>query len=116
MPHRPQYLVLASLTCFAAGVASAQLLEHTAHAQTAPFASTFYVPTDGLAFRSFDGRVIARLSYDRGGGVFEVYNADEHPSSSMRSDAVPPPPAPPVAPPQVPEPRPRRARAIDFGF
>jgi hypothetical protein len=34
--------------------------------------SSIQVPPEGLTFRSPDGRVIARLSYDARGGVFEV--------------------------------------------
>jgi hypothetical protein len=87
MQYRFPVAVLASLASFAAGFASSHLVERSAQAQTAPFASSLYVPADGLAFRTFNGRVIARLSYDRHGGVFDVYDADERPSGRLRVDA-----------------------------
>jgi hypothetical protein len=59
-----------------------------AHAQASPFAASVYVPSDGLAFRTFDGRLVAKLSYDEHGGVLELY--DEHEQPRRRSDALPP--------------------------
>ncbi len=83
---------------FGAGFASSHLLERDAFARGAPFASTLYVPSDGLAFRSFDGRVIARLSYGRHGGIFDIYDGDERPALSVRSDAPADRPMRPVNP------------------
>jgi hypothetical protein len=45
-----------------------------------------YVPQEGLAFRTPEGRVIARLSYDRAGGHFDIYDAEERPTVSIRDD------------------------------
>jgi hypothetical protein len=86
-PHRFPLVALAVVTGLVAGFASSRVFERTARAQSAPFASTIYVPTDGLAFRSFDGRVIARLWYDHRGGALDLYDSDERPSAGLRVDA-----------------------------
>ncbi len=111
MLSRFPLVVFTLLLVFVAGFASSRFLERNAHAQTAPFASTVYVPADGLAFRTFEGRVIARLSYDRRGGTFDLYDGDEHPSSTVREGALlaaPPPPRGPTSS--------AKANAIDLGF
>jgi hypothetical protein len=84
LPRLP-LTILVVVASFGAGFASSRLLERDAHAQGAPFASTVYVPVDGLAFRSFDGRVVARLAYDRHGGYFELYDGDERPSTALQA-------------------------------
>ncbi len=86
LPRIP-LLALVAAASFGLGMA-AHRIEGSARAQSAPFASTVYVPSDGLAFRAFDGRIVARLSYDRRGGVFEVYDGDERPSAGVRADAL----------------------------
>jgi hypothetical protein len=63
------------------------LVSHTfwareAQAQGASSISTIYVPADGVVFRSFDGRPIARLSRDAHGGLLEVY--DDHDEATVR--------------------------------
>jgi hypothetical protein len=88
MPSRIPLAVLTLLGAFAGGIVSSQLLEGRAHALTLPLASTEYVPSDGLAFRTFDGRIVARLSYNARGGVFDVYDAQEHPAISVRADML----------------------------
>ncbi len=72
---------------FAAGIAASQMWVHDAHAQTNPFAATIYVPSDGLAFRTFDGRVVARLSHDAHGGVFELCDEREQPVTRVRAES-----------------------------
>jgi hypothetical protein len=82
---------------FAAGLVASRLWERDARAQTSPFAATIYVPSDGLAFRTFDGRVVARLSHDAHGGVFELYDEHEQPAARVRAESflrAPPAPAP----------------------
>lgn len=60
---------------FALGVASQHLAVREARAQTLPaLTATFYVPGDGLMFKTLDGRPLARLSRDASGGVFELYD------------------------------------------
>jgi hypothetical protein len=88
LPRLP-LAVLVVAASFGAGLASSRLLERDAFARAAPLASTIYVPSDGLAFRTFDGRVIARLSYGRHGGVFDLYDTDERPTVSVRADGLP---------------------------
>jgi hypothetical protein len=78
---------LAVAASFAAGLLASQLWVRDAHAQAAPFAATIYVPSDGLAFRTFDGRVIARLSYDAHGGVFALYDEHEQPVANVRAES-----------------------------
>jgi hypothetical protein len=91
MPSRIPLAVLTLLGAFAGGIVSSQLLEGRAHALTLPLASTEYVPSDGLAFRTFDGRIVARLSYNARGGVFDVYDGQERPAISLRADMLVPP-------------------------
>ncbi len=110
MPSRLPFVLLMLLAVFAAGFASSRCLERSAQAQTSPFASTVYVPSDGLAFRTFEGRVIARLSYDRRGGVLDLYDADERPSNTLRADSSPQAVAPAAVSAPVRSPR------ADFGF
>ncbi len=59
-----------------------------AHAQSSALASTIYVPSDGLAFRTFDGHVIAKISYDSHGGVLELYDEHERPATSFRTSGA----------------------------
>jgi hypothetical protein len=87
MSYRP-FALLAALAAFAVGFASSQLFERRAQAQSAPFASSVYVPADGLAFRTFDGRIIARLAYDHHGGILDLYDGDERPSTTLRADVM----------------------------
>jgi len=90
MRLHPSLLLPVVVVCaFAGGLVSSKLLEREAKAQSAPFAATVYVPADGLAFRTFDGRVVARLSYGAHGGVFELYDDREQPVTSPRPDATP---------------------------
>jgi hypothetical protein len=84
---RRPFAVLVALAAFGAGFACAHLLERNARAESAP-SSTVYVPADGLAFRTLDGRVIARLAYDHKGGFFDVYDNDERPTATLRADAI----------------------------
>jgi hypothetical protein len=79
--------ITALAATFAAGLIASPLWVRDARAQSAPFAATIYVPSDGLAFRTFDGRVVARLSHDAHGGVFELYDEREQPVARVRGDA-----------------------------
>jgi hypothetical protein len=110
MVVRFPFVVAASVGVFAAGLAASRLIG-VAHAQAAPFAATIYVPSDGIAFRTFDGRVVARLSYDAHGGMLDLYDEREQPATRVRADggargvALPSPapaPAPPSGPTRVP--------------
>ncbi len=90
MPSRLPLAVLTLLGAFAGGFVSSQLLERSAHALSVPLASTVYVPADGLAFRTFDGHIFARLSYNARGGVFDVYDGQERPAIGVRADMLVP--------------------------
>jgi hypothetical protein len=105
MSYRFPLALLAVLAAFAGGFASSQVFERRAQAQSAPFASSVYVPADGLAFRTFDGRIIARLSYGHRGGVFDLYDGDERPSTSLRAEVT-----------AGAHPAPVKGRRIDLGF
>jgi hypothetical protein len=98
---------------FAAGVVGSQLIRE-AHAQTAPFASTMYVPADGLTLRTLEGHVVARLSYDSHGGMFELYDEHERPTTRVRADSFTPAPPPPT-PPATETPH-SSTRKPDLGF
>ncbi len=79
---------LVASCAFAGGVVSARLCEPSARAQQASHASTIYVPSGGLAFRTFDGHVVATLSYDEHGGVLELYDEHEKPASRIRGNQL----------------------------
>jgi hypothetical protein len=88
MRVRPFPTTLAIAVTFAAGFASSRLLERNAQAQASPLSSTVYIPSDGLVFRTFDGRVAAKLLYGPHGGVFEVYDEREQPSGIVRGGST----------------------------
>jgi hypothetical protein len=88
----PAAVLLAAVCAFAGGLVSSHLFERSARAQQASLASTIYVPSDGLAFRSFDGHIVAKLSYDEHGGVLELYDEHEKPSSRIRGNQLSSPP------------------------
>lgn len=96
---------------FAVGVMASQLFVREAHAQASPFSATVYVPSDGIAFRTFDGHVIARLSYDAHGGVFEVYDEHEQVASRVRGEPLG---HAPTSPPTSPPPSPAYTRDVGF--
>jgi len=77
-------VVLTAVAAFGAGALSSRFVERDAKAQPAGPSAAVYVPADGLTFRAVDGRVIARLGYDKNGGTFEVYDARERPTASLR--------------------------------
>jgi hypothetical protein len=85
---RPALVAVALLVTFAAGAALTKLTERPAQAYATPITSTLYVPSDGLAFRTFEGHVIARLSYDDRGGLIVLYDRNERPSNVLHADAL----------------------------
>src|SRR5579863_10436846 len=85
----PPFLVPPALAAaFVCGVLASRVEVREAHAQSSYLASTVYVPSDGLAFRTFDGHVIAKLSYDAHGGVLDIYDEHERPAASVRGGGV----------------------------
>jgi hypothetical protein len=80
--------IFAILATFAGGLASSRWVEGEASARQ-PQATTLYVPADGLIFRALDGRMVARLSYDAHGGIFEVYDDHERPTAALRPGSPP---------------------------
>lgn len=103
---------LALAVTFVAGGVATSLVRDARAQQAVPFAATMYVPSDGLAFRTFEGRVVARLSYDAHGGVFELY--DDHEQAAVRVRGEPPGRVAPTttAPATLQPPK----RPDDFGF
>jgi hypothetical protein len=106
--------VVTLVAVFAAGAAStrlARLFERDAEAQSARQPASVYVPAEGLAFRSLEGRIVARLSYDARGGSFEVYDNHERPAGALRAGfasealpaAIPAPIATMTMPPGIPD-------------
>jgi hypothetical protein len=77
-------VALLLVVAFIVGLAASRWLEREARAQPSA-SSTVYVPAEGLAFRSFDGRIVARLSYDSHGGMFEIYDGHQMPSAMLRT-------------------------------
>jgi hypothetical protein len=106
---RSALVAVALVAAFAAGAATAKLTERPALAFTTPFTSTLYVSPDGLALRTFEGHVIARVSCDDRGGVIVLYDRNERPSNVLHADPVqsetllPPAPA-------------SNARTVDLGY
>jgi hypothetical protein len=88
MQVRLPLAILALVAAFGGGVASSRLIEGEARAQAAPQQASVYLPAEGLAFRSADGHIVARLSYDARGGAFEVYDGHERPAAALRSGLV----------------------------
>jgi hypothetical protein len=97
-------LLLVVAVAFLTGVTCSQLFVRDAHAQASPLASTIYVPSDGIAFRSFGGHVVARLSYDAHGGIFELYDEREQITSRFRGEPSGRNPAFPAATKPLPPP------------
>ena len=48
-----------------------------ARADTVPVGSTVYIPAEGLSFRTIDGHLVAKLSRNASGGVFELVDDKE---------------------------------------
>jgi hypothetical protein len=88
---RSPIAITALAATFAAGVVASHFIRD-ARADAGSFASTVYVPSDGITLRTLEGHVIARLSYDAHGGVFELYDENERPSTRVRADSFAPPP------------------------
>jgi hypothetical protein len=88
MRYRRVLFTVALLATFVGGAFTSQWLEGQALARPSGQPATIVVPPDGLAFRTIDGRIIARLSYDSRGGVFEVFDNSEHTTSAVRSGLV----------------------------
>jgi hypothetical protein len=76
---RTLLIVLAFGATFVAGAASQRWLLGEARADSVSSTSTIYVPSNGLVFRTLDGKPIARISHDARGGVFELYDEQQQP-------------------------------------
>jgi hypothetical protein len=79
---------VALAAAFGAGVLTSHALEKDAQAERPPMASAVFVPNGGLAFRTLDGRVIAKLAYDAKGGFLELYDEHERPAASLHAAGV----------------------------
>jgi hypothetical protein len=85
----PAFLVV-TIAAFASGLAFEHLSPREARAQTISSLSTIYVPSDGLVFRTVDGRPIARLSRDVHGGFLELYDDRQEGVARFSSGALGP--------------------------
>jgi hypothetical protein len=112
----PSLAVPAILSAFLCGLLASRLLVPEAHAQSSSLASTIYVPSDGLAFRTFDGHVIAKLSHDARGGVLEIFDEHERPSAAIRSDGLGAPRTAAVTPLAAPRDATKLGDRPDLGF
>jgi hypothetical protein len=101
-PSRKLVVPLTILLAFAGGAASHRLWPRDARAQTVTSAATIFVPADGLVFRTFDGKPIAKLSHDATGGVFELYDDSQEAIARLSATVLSAPPA--QAPPRAPRP------------
>ena len=78
-----------SAAAFVAGFVSSYFLggpERSARAAVAGITPSVYVPPEGLVFRTYDGRIVARLGYDIRGGHFDVYDRNERPAAVLKAD------------------------------
>jgi hypothetical protein len=78
MKVRRLFAILVVGGAFAGGLTASHWVAR-AQAQSQPLGATIYVPSDGLVFRTFDGRVVAKLAYDAHGGTFQLYDEREQP-------------------------------------
>jgi hypothetical protein len=99
LTSRTSALLVATIVACATGLAFQHLSPRNAQAQTMSSLSTIYVPADGLVFRTFDGRPIARLSRDAHGGFLELY--DDRQDGVARFSSGAPGPAHPAREPSV---------------
>jgi hypothetical protein len=88
LSSRTPTFLLATIAAFTAGVAFEQLCPRDAHAQAMSSLSTIYVPSDGLVFRTLDGRAIAKLSHDAHGGFLELYDDRQEGVARFSSGAL----------------------------
>jgi hypothetical protein len=98
MATRKSLAALTLAAAFGAGVLTSHAFEREAKAQKSATTSAVFVPSDGLAFRTLDGRLIAKLAYDGRGGFIEVYDEQGKPAASLRRAGVSAAPAPAPAP------------------
>jgi len=84
---RPRLAIatVALVATFFGGALTSHLIEGQAQAKAAAQPASVFVPPEGLAFRTLDGRIIARVSYDARGGFIEVYDNNERPTGTLRS-------------------------------
>jgi hypothetical protein len=85
MRPRLVLITVALVVTFLGGAMTSRLVEGRAQARSALQPASVFVPPDGLAFRTVDGRIIARISYDTRGGFLEVYDNNERPAGAFRS-------------------------------
>jgi hypothetical protein len=98
MATRKSLTALALAAAFGAGLLTSHVFEREAKAQKSATTSAVFVPSDGLAFRTLDGRLIAKLAYDGRGGFLEVYDELGRPAASLRRAGVSAATAPASAP------------------
>jgi hypothetical protein len=71
----PAFFV-ATAVAFGCGWVSARTTS-VARADPALPGSTVYIPAEGLSFRTIDGHLVAKLSRNTNGGVFELFDDKE---------------------------------------
>lgn len=79
-----QFGLIAVLTIGAAlaGVVAGRALGASSSSQQ-PSGNEIALPAGGLVFRSKDGKVVAKMDADEGGGFLTIYNAAEKPVITM---------------------------------
>lgn len=75
--YRTPILAVAALSAMLGGALEHWACPRDARAQPQSSVSTVFVPSEGIVFRSLDGRPIARLSREASGGVIELYDENE---------------------------------------
>jgi hypothetical protein len=91
LPSRSRVFALAALSAFAGAGLGHWAWPRDARAQPQSSISTVFVPSEGIVFRTLDGRPIARLSREASGGVIELYDEDEQVTTRLTA-ATPPMP------------------------
>jgi hypothetical protein len=122
---RGQFAVLAAIVAvsgFGGGIVSGRLFAVNEAQAQGRLPTSIDVGAGGLVFRGPNGRVIAKLSSDASGGVFELFNANEQPGARLRANSFSggfdvTPRAPIALPlPPSPEPAQKSMMAWDPGF
>ena len=123
---RGQFAVLAAIVAvsgFGGGLVSGRLFAVPDAQAQGRSTTSINVGAGGLVFRDMNGRILAKLSSDGSGGVFELFNANEQAGARMRASSfgggfeLPPTARTPLALPSPPDRLPREVvELVDRGL
>lgn len=86
---RGQYALIAALTMAAAfaGVVAGRAFGAGGRNAQSPAGNEITVPPGGLLFKSHDGKLVAKMDTDEGGGFFVIYNSSQQPIVTIGGSA-----------------------------